>query len=75
MTPTRLAKLDVIEDEGKVVLRAEMPGIKSDDVKIEVADDVLTVHGEHEEAKESNEGQTKDAGKRLRRRERSYAAV
>jgi HSP20 family protein len=74
MTPTKLAKLDVIEDEGKLVLRAEMPGIKADDVKIEVADDVLTVHGEHEESKESNKGKSKDAGKRFLRRERSYAS-
>ena len=70
-TPTKLAKLDVIEDEGKLILRAEMPGIKPDDVKIEVADDVLTVHGEHEESKG---GKTKDAGKRFIRRERSYAS-
>jgi HSP20 family protein len=69
-TPTKLAKLDVIEDEGKLVLRAEMPGIKPDDVKIEVVDDVLTVHGEHEESKA---GKKKDAGKRFIRRERSYA--
>src|SRR5262249_1863909 len=74
MTPTKVAKLDVIEDEGKLLLRAEMPGIKPDDVKIEVADDVLTVHGEHEESKESDKAQTKDAGKRFLRRERSYAS-
>jgi HSP20 family protein len=74
VTPTKLAKLDVIEDEGKLLLRAEMPGIKPDDVKIEVADDVLTVHGEHEESKESQTGKTKDAGKRFLRRERSYAS-
>jgi HSP20 family protein len=74
VTPTKLAKLDVIEDDGKLVLRAEMPGIKPEDVKIEVADDVLTVHGEHEESKESGTGETKDAGKRFLRRERSYAS-
>ena len=69
----KLAKLDVIEEEGKLILRAEMPGIKSDDVKIEVADDVLTVHGEHEESKESKNGKKKEAG-RFIRRERSYAS-
>jgi HSP20 family protein len=75
----KLAKLDVIKDEGKLVLRAEMPGIKPDDVKIEVADDVLTVHGEHGESRESKNGKKKDAGKqdagkRFIRRERSYAS-
>jgi HSP20 family protein len=73
-TPTKLAKLDVLEDDGKLLLRAEMPGIKPDDVKIEVADDVLTVHGEHEESKESQSGKTKDSDKRFLRRERSYAS-
>ena len=73
-TPTKLAKVDVIEEEDKLLLRAEMPGIKPDDVKIEVADDVLTVHGEHEESKESEAGKKKDSGKRFLRRERSYAS-
>lgn len=70
----KLAKLDVIEEEGKLVLRAEMPGVKADDVKIEVADDVLTVHGEHEESKESKNGEKGHAGRRFIRRERSYAS-
>jgi HSP20 family protein len=43
-------------------------------MKIEVADDVLTVHGEHEESKESKNGKKEDAGKRFIRRERSYAS-
>lgn len=71
----KLAKLDVIEDDGKLVLRAEMPGIKPEDVKIEVADDVLTVSGEHRESKESKNGKGgKKDGKRFVRRELSYSS-
>lgn len=78
------AKLDVIEGDGKLILRAEMPGIKAEDVKIEVVDDVLTVHGEHEESKEAkapkagketkNGKAAKDAGGRFLRRERSFGS-
>ena len=48
--------LDVIERDDKYVLRADVPGIKPDEVKIEVEDDVLTVSAEHEESEE----ETKD---------------
>lgn len=68
----KLAKLDMIEEEGKLILRAEMPGIKPDDVKIEVADDVLTVSGEHSESKETKNG--KKGKQHFIRRERSYSS-
>jgi HSP20 family protein len=44
--------LDVIEREDEYVLRADVPGIKPDEVKIEVEDDRLTVSAEHEETDE-----------------------
>ncbi len=44
--------MDVIRDDGNLVVRADIPGIKPEEVKIEVQDDVLTVTGEHEESKE-----------------------
>jgi HSP20 family protein len=47
--------VDVVREKDKLVLRADMPGIKADDVKIEVSDDILTVSGEHEEKKEKKE--------------------
>lgn len=55
--------VDLIEEEGKLRLRADVPGIKPDEIKIEVADDVLTISGEHTEEKE-------EKGKRYVRRER-----
>jgi HSP20 family protein len=55
--------VDVVHENGNLVLRADVPGIKPDEVKIEVENDILTVSGSHEEKKE-----TKD--KRFLRRER-----
>jgi HSP20 family protein len=44
--------IDVVRENGNLVLHADVPGIKPDEVKIEVEDDVLTVSGEHNEEKE-----------------------
>lgn len=60
---TKLAAVDVIREEEEIVVRADMPGIKPEDLKIELADDVLTIHGEHREAKGAKD-------KRYVRRER-----
>jgi len=59
--------IDVVRDDGNLVLRADIPGIKPEEVKIEVEDDVLTVSGEHEESKEEKD-------KRFVRRERRYGS-
>jgi len=59
--------VDVVRDNGNLVVRADVPGIKPEDVKIEVEDDILTVSGEHEERKE-------DKDKHFLRRERRYGS-
>jgi len=61
--------IDVVRDNGNLVVRADIPGIKPEDVKIEVEDDILTVSGEHEERKEE-----KDKDKHFLRRERRYGS-
>ena len=38
--------MDLVETDDHFVLRADLPGLAESDVKIEVADDVLTVSGE-----------------------------
>jgi HSP20 family protein len=47
--------IDVSEDEKQYVITAELPGVRKDDVTIELHQGVLTVHGEkkseHEETK------------------------
>ncbi len=47
--------IDVVREDGHLVVRADLPGIKPDEVKIEVEDDILTVSGEHEERKEEKD--------------------
>jgi HSP20 family protein len=59
--------IDVERDDGNLVVRADIPGIKPEEVKIEVEDDILTVSGEHEERKEKKD-------KHYMRRERCYGS-
>ena len=59
--------IDVVRDNGNLVLRADVPGVKPEEVKIEVEDDILTVSGSHEERKE-------EKGKNFLRRERRYGS-
>ncbi len=59
--------MDVERDNGNLVVRADVPGIKPEEVKIEVEDDILTVSGSHEERKEQKE-------KHFLRRERHYGS-
>jgi HSP20 family protein len=47
--------IDVVREDDHLVLRADLPGIKPEEVKIEVEDDILTVSGEHRESKEEKD--------------------
>lgn len=59
--------VDVFETDGAIELRAEMPGLRPEDVKIDVTDNVLTLSGERRlENEEKREG--------YRRIERSYGS-
>jgi len=59
--------VDVERDNGDLVVRADVPGIKPEEVKIEVEDEILTVSGEREERKERKD-------KHFLRRERRYGS-
>jgi HSP20 family protein len=59
--------IDVVRDNGNLVVRADIPGIKLEEVKIEIENDVLTVSGEHEERKE-------EMDRHFVRRERRYGS-
>jgi HSP20 family protein len=49
--------MDLVETEDDFVLRADLPGLTEDDVKIELEDNVLTVSGERKaEHEERGEG-------------------
>jgi HSP20 family protein len=59
--------IDLIRDDAQLVVRAELPGIKPEEIEIKVDDDVLTITGKHEETTEEPE-------KGFLRRERRYGA-
>lgn len=47
---------DVIEDDDKIVVRLEIPGMEKQDFELEVRSDVLVVRGEKRYEHESSEG-------------------
>ena len=59
--------IDMIRSNGDLVVRADVPGFKPEEIGIEVDHGVLTISGRHEETKE-------ETGKQYVRRERRYGA-
>jgi HSP20 family protein len=59
--------VDVYEDEHKVTLKIEVPGIDEKDIDVQVENNVLTVHGERKIEKEEKE-------ENYRRVERQYGS-
>jgi HSP20 family protein len=59
--------IDVVETDEHFVLRADLPGLSENDVKIEVEDNVLTVSGERKTEHEQS-------GKAYYRSERSFGS-
>jgi HSP20 family protein len=47
--------IDVERENGNLVVRADVPGIKPEEVKIEIEDYILTVSGSHEESREKKD--------------------
>lgn len=57
--------VDISEDDKEYVVKAELPEVKKEDVKLTVQDDVLCISGERKYEKE-------DKGKKYHRVERAY---
>jgi len=57
--------VDIQETEKEFVLKADLPDVKKEDVKVEFEDGVLTFEGERKQEKE-------EKGKRFHKIERSY---
>ena len=51
MTP----KLDMFEEDGQLIIKAEMPGISKKDLDISLENDILTIKAEKKEEKEEGE--------------------
>ncbi len=50
-----LPDLDVFEREGKLIVRADAPGMKRDDLEVKVQGDTLVIRGHREEKEEAKE--------------------
>ncbi len=48
-------EIDVFEREGKLIMRADVPGLKAENIDVTVEGDLLTVGGKREEEKEIKE--------------------
>ncbi len=59
--------VDISETEGEYLIKAELPEVRKDDVKVTVENGVLTLQGERRQEKE-------EKGKRFHRVERSYGS-
>jgi len=58
-------QIEMFERDGQLVIRADLPGLKKDDVRVELRDDAVVIRGERqEERREEREG--------FYRTERSY---
>lgn len=62
-----LPACDVVEDQAQLRISLELPGVRPEDVKVSVENNVLTIRGEKRQESESQ-------GERWHRYERSYGA-
>ena len=60
--------VDVLEQDGKLVVKASLPGFDKDDIDVRLDDGVLSIRAEHSEESEHSD-------ERVYRRERRYGAV
>jgi HSP20 family protein len=59
--------VDILEDDREYIIKAELPEMKKEDVKVSVTDRVLSISGERQQQRE-------EKGKRQHRMERSYGS-
>ena len=62
-----MPQIEVLQNNDQFKVRADLPGLTKDDVKVEVTDDFLTISGERKEEKE-------EKGEGFYRSERSYGS-
>ncbi|MHC4270384.1 MAG: Hsp20/alpha crystallin family protein [Planctomycetota bacterium] len=60
-------RVDIAESDKEFVIKAEIPEVKKEDVKVTVVNGVLTIRGERKQEKE-------EKGKKFHRIERSYGS-
>ena len=48
--------IELTQREGNLVVRAELPGLRPEDVKLEITDDAIVLEGERKDEREENRG-------------------
>lgn len=48
-------QVEVIEREGQLIVRADLPGMTKDDINVDITDDALIIRGERRNEREENE--------------------
>ena len=62
-----MPSIDLSETDGDIQVKAELPGLESDDIDVNISGDLLTIRGEKKEEREAEE-------KSYHARERYYGA-
>ena len=54
---TKLPRVDVIERDGEIAVKAEVPGVRKEDLDVSVSDNTITIkgHTKHEEKEEEGD--------------------
>ena len=63
--------VDIYEEKDNITVRAELPGMKKEDIEVTVVGDSLTISGERKHAEEKKEGETYRSERYLGRFQRS----
>jgi HSP20 family protein len=63
--------VDVYEDKDEITVRAELPGMKKEDIEVTVVGDTLTISGERKHEEEKKEGEVYRSERYLGRFQRS----
>jgi len=50
-----LPQVEAFEREGKLIVRADLPGLTKNDINVEITDDAIKIRGERRQEKEENE--------------------
>ena len=53
-----LPEVDITEEKERILVRADLPGMKQEEISVEVSDGVLSIKGERRRESETKEGKT-----------------
>lgn len=53
-----LPEVDISEEKDRILVKADLPGMRQEEIDVEVSDGVLTIKGERKRESETKEGKT-----------------